>query len=75
MVDRHLHRQGLGTRLVQARLALARDNPLVDDVVLDTSQHTHGFCETFGFKMIKVTPDGYAPGLDRWDMALRIAGA
>ena len=72
MVDRRLHREGLGTRLVQARLALARDNPIVEEVLLDTSQHTHGFYETFGFEVTKVTPDGYAPRLDRWDMRLRI---
>lgn len=75
MVDRASHGQQLGTILTEARLALARAIPDIAELILDTSQHTHGFYEKFGFTVSKVTPDGYAPGLDRWDMTLRLKEA
>ncbi|MGB0506401.1 MAG: GNAT family N-acetyltransferase [Pikeienuella sp.] len=74
MVDRRLHRQKLGSALTEARLALARSRPEVDVVTLATSQHTYPFYERFGFSVTKVTPDGFAKGLDCWDMSLRIGG-
>lgn len=72
MVDRALHGQGLGTSLTQARLALARATSNIDELGLATSQHTSGFYEGFGFTVSKITPDGLASGLDRWDMTLRL---
>ncbi|CAN7374845.1 GNAT family N-acetyltransferase [Aminobacter sp. LjRoot7] len=75
MVDKASHGQGLGTNLTLARLELARAMPDIAELTLDTSQHTHGFYEKFGFTVSKVTPDGIAPGLDRWDMTLRLTKA
>lgn len=72
MVGNGLHGQGLGRALTEARLAAARATPGVRRVVLDTSQHTQGFYARFGFETMKVTPDGYAPGIDRWDMVLKL---
>ncbi len=72
MVDRKLHRQGLGTILTQARLTLARANPIISELTLSTSQHTYGFYEGFGFTVSKTTPDGFGTGLDRLDMALSL---
>lgn len=72
MVDRKLHGQRLGTRLTQARLTLARSVPGLLEVVLSTSQHTHGFYEGFGFKAWLVTPRGFGFTLDRWDMTLSL---
>jgi hypothetical protein len=39
-------------------------------VQLGTSQHSKEFFARFGFQTTRVTPDGYAPGLDRYDMTL-----
>lgn len=75
MVDRACHGQGLGTQLTKARLALARSLPDLAEVVLATSQHTRGFYEGFGFAVARVTPDGFGPGLDRWDMRLSLRDA
>ncbi|MEM7525042.1 MAG: GNAT family N-acetyltransferase [Pseudomonadota bacterium] len=72
MVGRALHGRGLGTRLTEARLALARAAPDVDEVTLATSQHTQGFYARFGFTVSDVAADGFAPGLDRWDMVLKL---
>ena len=72
MVDRALHRQRLGSQLTEARLAQARTIPGIDQLTLATSQHTQGFYARFGFVATRVTPDGFAPGLDRWDMVLEL---
>ena len=72
MVDNGLHRQGVGRALTEARIAAARATPGITRVILNTSQHTQGFYARFGFETVKVTPDGYAPGIDRWDMVLRL---
>ncbi|MDV3468426.1 GNAT family N-acetyltransferase [Stenotrophomonas sp. C3(2023)] len=72
MVDPALHGQGLGTKLLLARLDAVRLTPGVERIVLDTSQHTQGFYARFGFVATAVTPDGYGAGLDRWDMALEL---
>ncbi|MBN6150855.1 GNAT family N-acetyltransferase [Xanthomonas sp. AmX2] len=70
MVHPKLHRQGLGTMLLLARLEALRLRPDVEQVVLDTSQRTQAFYARFGFVVKQVVPDGYGAGLDRWDMAL-----
>ena len=72
MVDRTLHRQRLGSRLTEARLAQARTIHGIDQLTLATSQHTQAFYARFGFVATRVTPDGFAPGLDRWDMVLQL---
>lgn len=71
MVARELHGTGLGSLITTARLRAAQATPGVEQVRLDTSQHTQGFYRRFGFQVEKIVPDGYGPGLDRWDMLLR----
>ena len=70
MVDQALHGVGLGRQLTVARIAAARAAPGVTAMRLDTSQHTEGFYQRFGFVTQAVTPDGFAPGLDRYEMRL-----
>ncbi|MEZ5732306.1 MAG: GNAT family N-acetyltransferase [Paracoccaceae bacterium] len=72
MVDRSFHRQGLGTVLTEARVALARSLSGVTELRLATSQHSAPFYARFGFACLGVTPDGLAPGLDLWEMALSL---
>lgn len=71
MVARELQGTGLGKMLTTARLRAAQTTPGVAQVRIDTSQHTQGFYRRFGFTVEKIVPDGYGPGLDRWDMLLR----
>jgi len=63
----------LGTRLTQERLRLARASATVSRRVLATSQHTAGFYRQHGFTVSKITPVGFGPGLDRYDMTLQVA--
>lgn len=71
MVERSRHGQGLGTQLVAARLAQARALGLAA-VRSATSQHTQDFYARFGLVVMQVTPAGFGPGLDRWDMVLTL---
>jgi ribosomal protein S18 acetylase RimI-like enzyme len=70
MVEGSLHRQGIGRLLTEARLKGIRQSGTISRVLLNTSQHTTAFYERFGFVVVSVVPDGYAPGLDRCEMAL-----
>ncbi|NHF68446.1 GNAT family N-acetyltransferase [Xanthomonas hortorum] len=73
MVHPSLHRQGLGTELLLARLEAVRLTPNIQRVVLDTSQHTQAFYARFGFVAQHVVRDGYGAGLDRWDMVIDLS--
>lgn len=70
MVDRDSHQQRLGSHLTEARLALARRLPGLREVHLATSQLVHGFYARFGFELREITPQGFGPDLDRYDMVL-----
>lgn len=72
MVDGACHGQGLGRYLTEARLTAAQAEPGINRVILNTSQHTQAFYARFGFAAEKITPDGFAPGIDRWDMVLKL---
>lgn len=70
MVRAEFHGLGLGRLLTEYRINVARHDPRVTHVILNTSQHTQGFYEKLGFTTESVTKDGFAPGLDRYDMRL-----
>ncbi|MDH7800746.1 MULTISPECIES: GNAT family N-acetyltransferase [unclassified Rhizobium] len=72
MIAGDYHGKGLGRSLAEARLNQARSIPEIETITLNTSQHTKGFYEKLGFTPTKVTPNAYAPGLDRWDMICRL---
>lgn len=75
MVVRDRHRAGLGQRLLQARLDDIRGNVGIERVVLETSQHSEGFFSRSGFIVSARHPDGFARGIDRIEMFLRIGEA
>ena len=68
--DRHGH--GLGRTLGRMRLRRLLELPQVTRVTLNTSNETVGFFEKLGFRVVKVTPDGYRAGLDRYDLELPV---
>lgn len=74
LVKASAHRQGIGTKLLQARLTwLTRHAPEVTAVVIDTTQHSAPFYARYGFRTTRVQSDFYAPGLDRHDMTLPLS--
>jgi N-acetylglutamate synthase-like GNAT family acetyltransferase len=70
MIHNSQHGTGAGKRLLLERLNLITQHSEAKEVLLDTSQHTFGFFEKLGFVTMKLTEDGYAPGLNRYDMKL-----
>ena len=72
MVARDRQGEGLGRKLLEARLDRARADADYRRVVITTSHRTRGFFEKIGFEARQVTPDGIAPGLHRVDMTLEL---
>lgn len=70
MVRGRDHRKGIGRVLLRERLRRIAADPRVLSIRLDTTQHARGFYEGAGFRVTTLTPDGYAPGFDRYDMRL-----
>ena len=70
MIKRERHGTGLGKLLLDIRLERIHADTEVEAVSVHTSQHTCGFYRHRGFRTERVTPNGYAPGLDRCDMRL-----
>lgn len=65
-----LHKQGIGAFLLVERLKqIYRESGQVE-VQIETSQHSRGFFERFGFVAGEITEDFFAPGLHRVDMKL-----
>ncbi|HEX6124507.1 MAG TPA: GNAT family N-acetyltransferase [Pyrinomonadaceae bacterium] len=61
---------GLGRDLTQFRIEKARENFGNLPLVISTSQHTRGFYERFGFRLLEHVPDGFGPGIDICKMRL-----
>jgi predicted GNAT family N-acyltransferase len=73
MVRHDLHGTGLGGMLLETRLNRIRSEGLAAVVELGTTQNTYPFFERYGFHTVSVEPDGYGPGLDRYEMRLSLS--
>jgi len=72
MVERALHRQGIGRELTLARLRQAEADSSITHITLSTSQHTQGFYAGLGFYVTRVVPDGHGAGIDAVEMERRV---
>ena len=72
MVRGDLHGRGLGQRLLTERLTRIAADPAFKTVDIQTTQHSQGFFARYGFVQTAHVPDGFAPGMDRVDMTLRL---
>lgn len=72
MVQRALHRQGIGRELTLARLHQAEADSSITHITLSTSQHTQGFYAGLGFHVTRVIPDGHGAGIDAVEMERRV---
>lgn len=68
MVDRSLHKQGIGGRFTRFRLDLLTEKFPDHIHSIETSQHTEAFYKKLGFVTTHITPDGFAPGIDKYEM-------
>jgi len=72
MVQADLHKQGLGKFLLIERLKQIYKDFGETLVQIDTSQHSQGFFERYGFQVNEVAQNYFAPGLHRVDMELQL---
>jgi len=73
MVRGDLHRLGFGRFLLLFRLREITKAGGVQLVTLGTSQHAARFFEKQGFKVSSIRKDGYAPGMDRIEMTMKLS--
>ena len=72
MVRADLHKQGLGKFMLIERLKQIFKDFGETVVQINTSQHSQGFFERYGFQVKEVTQNYFAPGLHRVDMELQL---
>lgn len=60
--------KGFGTLLTNFRIAEIRKNPNTKLIVARTSQLAYGFYSKFGFELIEIEKDYWAPGFDLYLM-------
>jgi predicted N-acetyltransferase YhbS len=70
MVHPSKHKQGFGKVLTTFRINKLKKKYAEYEIIVVTSQHTVGFYENFGFVTGQITKDGFAPGLDKYEMTL-----
>ena len=72
IVHAELHKQGLGKFLLVERLRQIFTDFGETVVKIDTSQHSQGFFERYGFQVKEVTESYFAPDLHRVEMELQL---
>lgn len=61
---------GLGRQAVDHCLAILRQDPSVEKLVVTTSQWAYRFFEKFGYALIRTEKDFWGPGLDLYEMEM-----
>ena len=69
LIHNNFHKKGLGELLLKHRLEQINRLHPSKPVFIDTTQHSFGFFEKYGFEVTKITPDYYTQGMHRYDMA------
>jgi len=75
MVHADFHKQNVGRFLLAERLKQIYTDEGEVLIKIDTSQHSKGFFEKFGFEATNLIENYYAPGIDRVDMVLHLTKA
>jgi GNAT superfamily N-acetyltransferase len=73
MVHRSWHRRGIGSALLNYRLAAIERLRSATVVRVNTAPRTQGFFAEHGFRVVRVVADGFAPGVDRVEMEKQLA--
>lgn len=64
-------KKGLGEKLLLYRLDQIKQTGIKSSIIIETSQHSAGFFEKYGFVAKKEIQNYYAPGMHRIDMELK----
>ena len=70
MVDSKLHGKGIGKKFTVFRIKKMMEEYPDKNYMIETSQHTYKFYIKMGFKIKKITKDGFGKGLDNYYMEL-----
>lgn len=73
MIRRDVQKMGLGRLLLLYRIREISKAASAERVRLATAPPAARFFEKQGFKIVEVVKDGYAPGLDRVEMQMKLA--
>jgi predicted GNAT family N-acyltransferase len=68
MIRSDLLGTGLGRKLTEFRIRQAQKKYGPLPLVISTSQHTQGFYEKLGFRLLECRTDGFGAGIDRCEM-------
>ncbi len=68
LIHKDYHKKGFGKQLLIHRLEEIKKLNLTVPVIIDTTQHSYGFFEKYGFRTTKITLDYYTKGMHRYDM-------
>ena len=71
LIHNDLHKKGFGEKLLSYRLQEIKRLYKNSSVIVDTTQHSAGFFEKYGFITKKETKNYYAQGMHRIDMELK----
>ena len=71
IIDNSRHKFGLGTQLLNFRIAKIESLYGEVDIWIKTSGKAHGFFKKFGFETSQIIPDGIFKGIDEYRMVRR----
>lgn len=72
MVNPNSQGKGIGTELLQFRIAEIKQNKTITNIVVRTTQFAHQFYEKNGFRLEKVWKDYWAKGFDLYQMKIAL---
>ena len=68
MISPSVQGLGLGSALLKHRIQKIKENKLIDEIIVRTSQHTFQFYEKQGFTLTEKVKDYWAVGFDLYKM-------
>lgn len=72
MVDPEFQGKGIGRKLVEHRLSVIKNKEKFERIRVRTSQLAYAFYQKFGFELEGIEKDFWAPGLDLYQMSMKI---
>ena len=64
--------KGIGRELMLFRMARAKEKPTIKLLQVRTSQLVYPFYQKLGFELEKVEKDFWAPGIDLWQLNMKL---
>ncbi|MEZ4903637.1 MAG: GNAT family N-acetyltransferase [Spirosomataceae bacterium] len=61
---------GIGKELAEYRIEKIKNTGIAKTIMVETSQHSFGFYEKLGFKLLSKQPDYWAKGIDLYSAVL-----